>query len=392
MKIHEYQAKQILKEFNIPIQDGHIIKDSSESREIVAKVQKDFNSEAVVVKAQIHAGGRGKGGGVKFCTSIDKAEKEIQKMMGMQLITHQTGPEGRKVKKILVTEALDIKSEFYVAITLDRAKEMNVIMVSPEGGVDIEDVAQKTPEKIHKVWIEPNYNLRGFQIKKLIKGLGLSSSHAKDAIELFKNLYKCYEKTDCSLLEINPLVLTKDDKIIALDAKFNFDGNALYKHSNILEMRDFDEEDLTEVEASKYNLNYIKLDGNVGCMVNGAGLAMATMDIIKLAGGEPANFLDVGGAANVDTIKNGFKIILSDKNVKAILINIFGGIVRCDRVANGVVQAVQEMELDFPIVVRLEGTNAQKAKDILDKSGVSVTSANGMKDAANKVVKLALRS
>ena len=392
MKIHEYQAKQILKEFNIPIQDGHVIKDSSESREIVAKVQKDFNSEAVVVKAQIHAGGRGKGGGVKFCTSIDKAEKEIQKMMGMQLITHQTGPEGRKVKKILVTEALDIKSEFYVAITLDRAKEMNVIMVSPEGGVDIEDVAQKTPEKIHKVWIEPNYNLRGFQIKKLIKGLGLSSSHAKDAIELFKNLYKCYEKTDCSLLEINPLVLTKDDKIIALDAKFNFDGNALYKHSNILEMRDLDEEDLTEVEASKYNLNYIKLDGNVGCMVNGAGLAMATMDIIKLAGGEPANFLDVGGAANVDTIKNGFKIILSDKNVKAILINIFGGIVRCDRVANGVVQAVQEMELDFPIVVRLEGTNAQKAKDILDKSGVSVTSANGMKDAANKVVKLALRS
>ena len=392
MKIHEYQAKQILKEFNIPIQDGHIIKDSSESREIVAKVQKDFNSEAVVVKAQIHAGGRGKGGGVKFCTSIDKAEKEIQKMMGMQLITHQTGPEGRKVKKILVTEALDIESEFYVAITLDRAKEMNVIMVSPEGGVDIEEVAQKTPEKIHKVWIEPNYNLRGFQIKKLIKGLGLSSAHAKDAIELFKNLYKCYEKTDCSLLEINPLVLTKDDKIIALDAKFNFDGNALYKHSNILEMRDLDEEDLTEVEASKYNLNYIKLDGNVGCMVNGAGLAMATMDIIKLAGGEPANFLDVGGAANVDTIKNGFKIILSDKNVKAILINIFGGIVRCDRVANGVVQAVQEMELDFPIVVRLEGTNAQKAKDILDKSGVSVTSANGMKDAANKVVKLALRS
>tara|TARA_Y100001935_G_scaffold69137_2_gene57913 strand:- start:1245 stop:2423 length:1179 start_codon:yes stop_codon:yes gene_type:complete len=392
MKIHEYQAKQILKEFNIPIQDGHVIKDSSESREIVAKVQKDFNSEAVVVKAQIHAGGRGKGGGVKFCTSIDKAEKEIQKMMGMQLITHQTGPEGRKVKKILVAEALDIESEFYVAITLDRAKEMNVIMVSPEGGVDIEDVAQKTPEKIHKVWIEPNYNLRGFQIKKLIKGLGLSSSHAKDAIELFKNLYKCYEKTDCSLLEINPLVLTKDDEIIALDAKFNFDGNALYKHSNILEMRDLDEEDLTEVEASKYNLNYIKLDGNVGCMVNGAGLAMATMDIIKLAGGEPANFLDVGGAANVDTIKNGFKIILSDKNVKAILINIFGGIVRCDRVANGVVQAVQEMELDFPIVVRLEGTNAQKAKDILDKSGVSVTSANGMKDAANKVVKLALRS
>ena len=392
MKIHEYQAKQILKEFNVPIQDGHIVDDTSQAREVVAKVQKDFNSEAVVVKAQIHAGGRGKGGGVKFCTSIDKAEKEIQEMMGMQLVTHQTGPEGKEVKKILVTEALDIKSEFYVAITLDRAKEMNVIMVSPEGGVDIEEVAKKTPEKIHKVWIEPNYNLRGFQIKKLINGLGLSRSHAKDAIELFKNLYKCYEETDCSLLEINPLIVTKDDKIIALDAKFNFDSNALYKHSNILDMRDLDEEDPTEVEASKYNLNYIKLDGNVGCMVNGAGLAMATMDIIKIAGGEPANFLDVGGAANVDTIKNGFKIILSDKNVKAILINIFGGIVRCDRVANGVVQAVQEMKLDFPIVVRLEGTNAQQAKNILDESGVSVTSANGMKDAANKVVKLALRS
>ena len=392
MKIHEYQAKQILKEFNVPIQDGYIIEDISQSRQVVERVQKDFNSEAVVVKAQIHAGGRGKGGGVKFCTSIDKAEKEIQGMMGMQLITHQTGPEGKEVKKVLVTEALDIKSEFYVAITLDRAKEMNVIMVSPEGGVDIEEVAEKTPEKIHKVWIEPNYNLRGFQIKKLIKGLGLSGTHAKDAIALFKNLYKCYEETDCSLLEINPLIVTEDDKIIALDAKFNFDGNALYKHPNILEMRDVDEEDPTEVEASKYNLNYIKLDGNVGCMVNGAGLAMATMDIIKLAGGEPANFLDVGGAANVDTIKNGFKIILSDKSVKAILINIFGGIVRCDRVANGVVEAVKEMKLDFPIVVRLEGTNAEEAKNILDKSDVSVTSANGMKDAANKVVDLALRS
>ncbi|MAX12502.1 MAG: ADP-forming succinate--CoA ligase subunit beta [Candidatus Marinimicrobia bacterium] len=392
MKIHEYQAKQILKKFNVPIQDGLTIDDTSQAREVVKKVQTDFNSEAVVVKAQIHAGGRGKGGGVKFCTSIDKAEKEIQEMMGMQLVTPQTGPEGKEVKKILVTEALNIKSEFYVAITLDRAKEMNVIMVSPEGGVDIEEVAENNPEKIHKVWIEPNYNLRGFQIKKLIKGLGLSGSNAKDAISLFKNLYKCYEETDCSLLEINPLILTEDDKIIALDAKFNFDSNALYKHSNILNMRDLDEEDPTEVEASKYNLNYIKLDGNVGCMVNGAGLAMATMDIIKIAGGEPANFLDVGGAANVDTIKNGFKIILSDKNVKAILINIFGGIVRCDRVANGVVQAVQEMKLDFPIVVRLEGTNAQQAKNILDESGVSVTSANGMKDAANKVVKLALRS
>ena len=392
MKIHEYQAKKILKNFNVPIQDGYLIENISNSREIVSKVQKDFSSEAVVVKAQIHAGGRGKAGGVKFCTSIDKAEIEIKEMMGKTLITHQTGPEGKEVKKILVTEALDIKSEFYVAITLDRSKEMNVIMVSPEGGVDIEAVAEKNPEKIHKVWVEPNYGLRSFQIKKLIKGLGFGKNHIKDAIKLFQDLYRCYEETDCSLLEINPLIITEDDKIIALDAKFNFDGNALYKHSNILDMRDTDEEDPTEVEASKYNLNYIKLDGNVGCMVNGAGLAMATMDIIKLAGGEPANFLDVGGAANVDTIKNGFKIILSDKSVKAILINIFGGIVRCDRVANGVVQAVQEMDLDFPIVVRLEGTNAEQAKKILDESDVSVTSAHSMKDAASKVVELALRS
>ncbi|MAV64264.1 MAG: ADP-forming succinate--CoA ligase subunit beta [Candidatus Marinimicrobia bacterium] len=392
MKIHEYQAKKILKKFNIPIQDGYLIENISNSREIISKVQKDFNSKAVVVKAQIHAGGRGKAGGVKFCTSIDKAEIETKEMMGKTLITHQTGSEGREVKKILVTEALDIKSEFYVAITLDRSKEMNVIMVSPEGGVDIEAVAEKNPEKIHKVWVQPNYGLRSFQIKKLINGLGFGINHVKDAIKLFQDLYKCYEETDCSLLEINPLIITEDDKIIALDAKFNFDGNALYKHSDILDMRDIDEEDPTEVEASKYNLNYIKLDGNVGCMVNGAGLAMATMDIIKLAGGEPANFLDVGGAANVDTIKNGFKIILSDKNVKAILINIFGGIVRCDRVANGVVQAVQEMDLDFPIVVRLQGTNAEQAKKILDESDVSVTSANSMKDAASKVVELALRS
>ena len=391
MKIHEYQAKKILKEFNVPIQDGYVIENTLKAMETVKKVQIDFDSEAVVVKAQIHAGGRGKAGGVKFCTSADKAEQEIKQMMGKKLVTHQTGPDGKEVKKILITEALDIKSEFYVAITLDRAKEMNVIMASPEGGIDIEEVAEKTPEKIHKIWVEPNYGLRSFQIKKLIKGLGLSDNHVKNAITLFRNLYECYEQTDCSLLEINPLVITKNDKIIALDAKFNFDGNALYRHIDILNMRDIDEEDATEVEASKYNLNYIKLDGNVGCMVNGAGLAMATMDIIKLSGGDPANFLDVGGAANIDTIKNGFKIILSDKNVKAILINIFGGIVRCDRVANGVVQAVQEMDLDFPIVVRLEGTNADAAKKILDESDVSVTSAHSMKDAAIKVVELALR-
>ena len=265
-------------------------------------------------------------------------------------------------------------------------------MVSSEGGVDIEKVAKETPEKIHKVWIEPNYGLRTFQIQELVNGLELNKTHLKDAIQFFRNLYTCYEQLDCTILEVNPLVLTQNDKIIALDSKLNFDNNALYKHPEIAKMRDSDEEDPTELEASKYNLNYVKLDGNVGCMVNGAGLAMATMDIIKLSGGEPANFLDVGGAANVDTIKNGFKIILSDENVKAILINIFGGIVRCDRVANGVVQAIEEMKLDFPIVVRLEGTNSKEAKNILDNSNVSITSANSMKDAASKVVTLALRN
>ena len=392
MKIHEYQGKALLKEFNIPIQDGFLLEDIKDTKEIVKKTQQTFNSEAVIVKAQIHAGGRGKAGGVKYCPSADIAEETAIDLMGKTLVTHQTGPEGKEVKKIFITEALDIEKEYYVAITLDRSKEKDVIMVSPEGGVDIEKVAEENPEKIFKVWIEPNYGLRTFQIQELVAGLGLDKSFHKEAAQFFKNLYKCYEYLDCTILEVNPLVLTNDGKIIALDSKLNFDDNALYRHPEIAEMRDPDEEDPTELEASKYNLNYIKLDGNVGCMVNGAGLAMATMDIIKLSGGEPANFLDVGGAANVDTIKNGFKIILSDKNVKAILINIFGGIVRCDRVANGVVQAIEEMKLDFPIVVRLEGTNAEEAKAILDSSNVSITSATSMKDAASKVVDLALRS
>ena len=392
MKIHEYQGKALLKEFNIPIQDGFLIEDAKDAKEIIKKTQDTFNSEAVIVKAQIHAGGRGKAGGVKYCPSADIAEETAIDLMGKTLVTHQTGPEGKEVKKIFITEAFDIEKEYYVAITLDRSKEKDVIMVSPEGGVDIEKVAQETPNKIFKVWVEPNYGLRTFQIQELVNGLGLDKTFHKEAIQFFKNLYRCYENLDCTILEVNPLVLTEDGKIIALDSKLNFDDNALYKHPEILAMRDPNEEDPTELEASKYNLNYIKLDGNVGCMVNGAGLAMATMDIIKLYGGEPANFLDVGGAANVDTIKNGFKIILSDKNVKAILINIFGGIVRCDRVANGVVQAIEEMKLDFPIVVRLEGTNAKEAKNILDESDVSITSANSMEDAASKVVNLALRS
>ena len=385
MNIHEHQAKKILKEYGGPVSNGVVILNPNEIKEKIKKLK----SEQYVLKAQIHAGGRGKAGGVKFCTSIDKAEIEIKEMMGKTLITHQTGPEGKEVKKILVTEALDIKSEFYVAITLDRSKEMNVIMVSPEGGVDIEAVAEKNPEKIHKVWVEPNYGLRSFQIKKLIKGLGFAKNHVKDAIKLFQDLYRCYEETDCSLLEINPLIITEDDKIIALDAKFNFDGNALYKHSNILDMRDTDEEDPTEVEASKYNLNYIKLDGNVGCMVNGAGLAMATMDIIKQSGGEPANFLDVGGTADADRVEKAFNIILKDKNVQGILVNIFGGIVRCDRVAKGIVQAYKSIgEIPVPIIVRLQGTNAIEAKEIVDNSGLNVHSAITLKEAADKVKSL----
>ena len=386
MKIHEYQGKEIFKSYGIPIQDGHIFEKIEDAQSIIDKVQKEFKTEAVVVKAQIHAGGRGKGGGVKFSPTAEAALENCKNMLGMNLITHQTGPEGQKVKKIYITEALDIKKEFYCAITLDRAKTKDVFMVSSEGGVEIEEVAKSMPEKIIKVWIDPLVGMKAFHAQKLAMGLGINGSAYKETIKLFMNMYKCYMGTDASIVEINPLVLTSDEKIVALDAKFNFDGNALYRHNDIAELRDIDEEDPTELEASKHNLNYIKLDGNVGCMVNGAGLAMATMDIIKLAGGEPANFLDVGGAASADTVKNGFKIILSDENVKAVLINIFGGIVRCDRVANGVIDAVQDLGLKVPVVVRLEGTNAKEAKDILSESGLDIIPANDMKDAAQKVV------
>ena len=391
MKIHEYQGKEVFKSFSIPTPRGYLIKDIDSAEKIIKKAHDEFKSDKVVIKAQIHAGGRGKGGGVKVANGLESALKYVKEMHGMQLVTHQTGSSGQKVRKVYIEEASEIKKEFYCAITLDRNLGKDVFMVSTEGGVEIEKVADETPEKIVKTWVDPLIGMKSYQARKLAFGLKLEGGAFKESVKLFIKLYQCYMKTDASLVEINPLVLTADEKIIALDAKFNFDGNALFRQKDILKLRDLDEEDPTEIEASKFDLNYIKLDGNVGCMVNGAGLAMATMDIIKIAGGDPANFLDVGGAASAETVKNGFKIILSDKNVKAILINIFGGIVRCDRVANGVVDAVKELGLEVPVVVRLEGTNAEDAKNILNKSDLSIIPANDMKDAAEKVVEAATK-
>jgi len=392
MKIHEYQGKEIFRNFSIPTPQGYLIENIDEAETVVRKAQRDFDTEILVIKAQIHAGGRGKGGGVKVSKNYDAAISNINKILGMNLVTHQTNSNGQKVKKVYVEEASNIKNEFYCAITLDRNLGKDVFMVSTEGGVEIEKVADEAPEKIIKIWIDPLIGMKSYQARKLAFGLNLKGDAFKECVSLLQKLYKCYTNTDASLVEINPLVLTSEDRIIALDAKFNFDNNALYRQSDISSLRDLDEEDPTEVEAGKYDLNYIKLDGNVGCMVNGAGLAMATMDIIKLAGGDPANFLDVGGAASAETVKNGFKIILSDKNVKAILINIFGGIVRCDRVANGVIKAVEELGLQVPVVVRLEGTNAEEAKSILKDSGLSIIPANDMRDAAQKVVTSATKS
>jgi len=398
MKIHEYQAKETLKKFGVPVQDGIAIKKMNEFDEAINQLQQRGINQ-FVVKSQIHAGGRGKGklfnpsnrdelildGGVKFTTSVDKAKDYAQKILGNLLVTHQTGPEGKIVKTLFITEGLDYKKELYLGILLDRSVSKNVIMVSTEGGVEIEKVAEETPEKIIKEWIDPSLGLQAYQARKLAFALGLQGNSFKSFIPFIHSLYNAYERTDASLLEINPLVITNDDRIVALDAKMNFDDNALYRHPEIFAYRDLDEEDPLEIEASKFNLNYIKLDGNVGCMVNGAGLAMATMDIIKLAGGEPANFLDVGGGASKETVSNGFKIILSDKKVKAILINIFGGIVRCDRVAQGVIDAAKEMHVAVPIVVRLEGTNAKEAGILLKQSGLNFEVAANLKDAALKV-------
>jgi len=398
MKIHEYQAKATLKKFGVPIQDGIAIKNINEFDDAIRQLQEGGINQ-YVIKSQIHAGGRGKGkiynpsntdelileGGVKFTKSVDQAREYADKILGNLLVTHQTGAEGKIVKTLFITEGLDYKKELYLGILLDRAISKNVIMVSTEGGVEIEKVAEETPEKIIKEWVDPAVGLQSYQARKLAFALGLKGNAFKSFIPFIKSLYKAYEQTDASLLEINPLVITNDDKVVALDAKMNFDDNALYRHPDITAYRDLDEEDPLEIEASKYNLNYIKLDGNVGCMVNGAGLAMATMDIIKLAGGEPANFLDVGGGASKETVSNGFKIILSDKNVKAILINIFGGIVRCDRVAQGVIDAATEMQVKVPIVVRLEGTNAEEAGELLRKSGLNFEVAESFDDAAKKV-------
>ncbi|HIN01764.1 MAG TPA: ADP-forming succinate--CoA ligase subunit beta [Candidatus Marinimicrobia bacterium] len=390
MKIHEYQGKKIFADYGMPVQDGYVFEKIEDAESTIKKVQKDFNTEDVIVKAQIHAGGRGKGGGVKYSPNFDKALENAKNILGMNLVTHQTGEKGQLVRKVYVTEAFDIAEEYYAAITLDRGKGMDVFMVSSEGGVEIEKVAAETPEKIIKVWIDPLLVMKSFQSRKLAYGLGLTGDAFKAAMKIFMQMYHAYQSIDATIVEVNPLILTTDGRVIVLDAKVNLDDNALFRHKDIAEMRDLNEEDPNEVEAAQFNLNYIKLDGNVGCMVNGAGLAMATMDIIKLAGGEPANFLDVGGTASAETVKNGFRIILSDENVKAVLINIFGGIVRCDRVANGVVQAVKELGLKVPVVVRLEGTNAKEAQTILSESGVDIIPAVGMKDAAEKVVKAAI--
>jgi len=383
MKIHEYQAKEILRMYNVPVPRG---KEAFSVDEAVT-IGKELGTDVVVVKAQIHAGGRGKGGGVKLAHSIDEVKGLSEQILGMNLVTHQTGPEGKIVKKLLIEEGMDIAREFYLGIVLDRSVSQLVIMVSTEGGVEIERVAEETPEKILKEWINPAIGLQPYQARKLAFGLGLEGNQIGNAVKFMIALYRSFIETDCTLAEINPLIVTGDGRVIALDAKMNFDDNADYRHKNFQELRDLDEEDSLEVEASKYNLNYIKLDGNVGCMVNGAGLAMSTMDIIKLAGGEPANFLDVGGSANVETVRDGFKIILSDPNVKAILINIFGGIVRCDRVARGVIEAANTIEINLPVVVRLEGTNAEEARELLKNSDMDFIVATTLEDAAEKVVK-----
>ena len=398
MNIHEYQAKEILKQYGVAVPHG-IPAFSVDEAVAAAEELKKNGATLFIVKAQIHAGGRGKGRtvasnakGVQLCWSIDEVRAAAESLLGDVLVTIQTGDAGQKVQRLYITDGVDIEKEFYLGITLDRAKGRNVLMASTEGGVEIEKVAEENPDAIIKEWVEPGMGLMANQARRLAFGLGLSGDQLKKTVSLITSLYNAYEAIDASLFEINPLVLTKSGDIVALDAKINLDENALYRHPELAALRDEAEENPFEVEASKYNLNYITLDGNVGCMVNGAGLAMATMDIIKLAGGDPANFLDVGGGANVETVRNGFRIILGDPNVKAILINIFGGIVRCDRVANGIIEAVKDPEIaakvaQVPIIVRLQGTNAEEAKVIIDNSGLNVISAVLLKEAAEAVTK-----
>ncbi|MCF7921384.1 MAG: ADP-forming succinate--CoA ligase subunit beta [Candidatus Marinimicrobia bacterium] len=381
MNIHEYQAKEIFRKYNVPVPNGGV----AFSAEEALSVAKSLDSNIFVVKAQIHAGGRGKAGGVKIAKNLDEVTLYANEILGKTLVTHQTGPAGKKVGRLLIEEGIDIARELYMGIVLDRQTGQFVFMVSVEGGMEIEKVAAESPEKIIKEWIEPGLGLQAFQARKLAYALGLEGVQVKQAVKFMFALWNAFNASDASLVEINPLVVTGSGDVMALDAKMNFDDNALYRHKDILEYRDLSEEEPSEVEASKYNLNYIKLDGNVGCMVNGAGLAMGTMDIIKLYGGEPANFLDVGGVANPETVANGFRIIMSDPNVKAVLINIFGGIVRCDRVAMGIIQALEQVKVDVPLVVRLAGTNAGEGAKLLADSDMDFIVATSLAEAAEKV-------
>ena len=385
MKIHEYQAKAILKKFGVAVPRGEIADDRDQA---IAAAKNLFNSGAsgAVVKAQIHAGGRGKGGGVKIAKSVEEAGELASKMLGMTLITHQTGPEGRIVRRLLVEETLPIERELYLGIVIDRDEAKPVFMASQAGGMEIEQVAAENPDAIFKEHINPGMGLEAFQARKLAFQLGLKPEQINQAVKFMTSLYKAFEQTDSSLMEINPFITCSDGRLFALDAKMNFDDSALFRHPELKELRDVTEEDPLEVEASKYSLNYIKLDGNVGCMVNGAGLAMATMDIIKYAGGMPANFLDVGGGANAEQVTHAFEILLSDKNVKAVLINIFGGILRVDTLARGVVEAANKTQIQLPVVLRLEGTNVEQGREILQQSGLNFIVAETMKDAAEKVV------
>jgi succinyl-CoA synthetase beta subunit len=385
MKIHEYQAKALLAKHGVPVPQGEVVFHAADAAGVATRL----GGGTVVVKAQIHAGGRGKGGGVKVVKGPEEARAAAEKMLGMNLVTYQTGPHGQKVQRVLIEQGVKIQRELYLGIVLDRSSERLVLMVSPEGGVEIEKVAEETPEKISKAFIYPGLGLAGYQTRTLAFALGLQGAQVAAAGKMMTALYNAFVAADASLLEINPLIVTEDGSLLALDAKMNFDDNALYRHPEFKELRDTAEEDPLEVEASKYSLNYIKLDGTIGCMVNGAGLAMATMDIIKLAGGEPANFLDVGGGANAEQIKNAFRILMADKSVKAVFINIFGGILRCDILAEGVIAAVKDLGVPVPIVVRMEGTNVEKGKQMLKESGLKFTTADTMAEGAERVVALA---
>jgi succinyl-CoA synthetase beta subunit len=382
MKIHEYQAKTLMTAYNIPVPKGGMAETAEEAKAVASEI----GGNRFVVKAQIHAGGRGKGGGIKIADSVGRVEEMARILLGSKLVTPQTGPEGKVIHKVLVEEGIDIAQEMYLGITVDRGRECPVLIASKEGGMEVEELAKTSPEKIIKEWVDPGVGLKPFQISKIAFGLQLDANLRRPVSHLITNLYRLFLDKDCSLAEINPLVVTREGQAIALDAKLNFDDNGLYRHKEVAEMRDVLEEEPLEVEASKYNLNYIKLDGNVGCMVNGAGMAMATMDVIKLAGGMPANFLDVGGGATVEMVKHGLEILVADPKVKAILINIFGGILRCDTLAKGVIEAASEIKLELPIVIRMEGTNVEVGRKMLHESGLKFIVAKTMKEAAQKVI------